>query len=650
MGLLQPAGRPGEARRPVALTCRRRAARSTTSATCAASGCWSARTSTCRWTGRPSPTTAGSGPAHRPSPTSPTAAPASWCAPTSAGPRASRSTSTAWRRSPSRLAEVLGRPVEFATDTVGDSARADGRRARRRRRRAAGEPPLQPGRGEQGRRGARCVRRPARRSRRRVRRRRVRRGAPQARQRLRRPAAAAARGRRPGRRRDRGAATGSPVTPTGPYVVVLGGSKVSDKLGVIDNLIGTVDRLLIGGGMVFTFLKAQGHEVGKSLLEEDQLDAVRGYLEQAEGQGRRDRAPGRRGRGHRVLGRRRPRRRRASTASRPTGSGSTSAPRAAQLFAAKIADARDRVLERADGRLRAGAVRRGHPRGRPGHHRGHRAGGLTVVGGGDSAAAVRKLGFDEKAFGHISTGGGASLELLEGKELPGSPPWKHWRPRHMARTPLMAGNWKMNLNHLEALALVQKLAFSLTDEDFDAVEVAVLPPFTDIRSVQTLVDGDKYRIVVRRAGRARRTRPAPHTGEIAASMLAKLGCSYVVGRAQRAAGRPPRGRRAGQRQGEGAGGREDRADPVRRRAAGGTPGGPPGRAHARRSSTARWTASAAEQAGASSSPTSRSGPSAPARSPRPRTRRRSAPRSAPGWPSSTPATWPTGSGCCTAAR
>ena len=73
--------------------------------------------------------------------------------------------------------------------------------------------------------------------------------------------------------------------PDRPYVVVLGGSKVSDKLGVIDNLIGTVDRLLIGGGMVFTFLKAQGHEVGKSLLEEDQLDAVRGYLEQAKSKG-----------------------------------------------------------------------------------------------------------------------------------------------------------------------------------------------------------------------------------------------------------------------------------------------------------------------------------------------------------------------------
>ena len=85
----------------------------------------------------------------------------------------------------------------------------------------------------------------------------------------------------------------------------------------------------------------------------------------------------------------------------------------------------------------------------------------------------------------------------------------------MARMPLMAGNWKMNLNHLEAIALVQKLAFSLTDEDFDAVEVAVLPPFTDIRSVQTLIDGDKYRIALRRAGRVAARRRARYTGDVA---------------------------------------------------------------------------------------------------------------------------------------
>ena len=105
----------------------------------------------------------------------------------------------------------------------------------------------------------------------------------------------------------------------------------------------------------------------------------------------------------------------------------------------------------------------------------------------------------------------------------------------MARIPLMAGNWKMNLNHLEALALVQKLAFALTDDDFDAVEVAVLPPFTAIRSVQTLIDGDKYRVVFG-AQDVSPHEPGAHTGEVAAPMLAKLGCTYVaVGHSERRA-------------------------------------------------------------------------------------------------------------------
>ncbi len=105
----------------------------------------------------------------------------------------------------------------------------------------------------------------------------------------------------------------------------------------------------------------------------------------------------------------------------------------------------------------------------------------------------------------------------------------------MSRTPLMAGNWKMNLNHLEALALVQKLAFALNDEDFDAVEVAVLPPFTDIRSVQTLVDGDKYRVVYGAQDLSQHQSGA-HTGDIAGAMLAKLGCTYVtVGHSERRA-------------------------------------------------------------------------------------------------------------------
>src|SRR5215207_10685543 len=95
------------------------------------------------------------------------------------------------------------------------------------------------------------------------------------------------------------------------------------------------------------------------------------------------------------------------------------------------------------------------------------------------------------------------------------------------RQPLMAGNWKENLNHLEAIALVQKLAFSLTDDDLDAVEVAVLPPFTDIRSVQTSVDGDKLRIRYG-AQDVSQHDAGPHTGEISGAMLAKLGCTYTI--------------------------------------------------------------------------------------------------------------------------
>jgi phosphoglycerate kinase len=203
--------------------------------------------------------------------------------------------------------------------------------------------------------------------------------------------------------------------PERPYVVVLGGSKVSDKLGVIDNLLGTVDRLLIGGGMVFTFLKAQGHEVGKSLLEEDQLDAVRGYVEQAAAKGVElvlpvdivaatafaDDAD------HDIV----------DVADFPADRiGLDIGPQSSALFAEKLKDARTvfwngpmGVFEMAPFAEGTRAIAQAITE----------VDGLTVVGGGDSAAAVRQLGFDEKAFGHISTGGGASLELLEGKELPG---------------------------------------------------------------------------------------------------------------------------------------------------------------------------------------------------------------------------------------
>ena len=206
--------------------------------------------------------------------------------------------------------------------------------------------------------------------------------------------------------------------PERPYVVVLGGSKVSDKLGVIDNLLGKADKLLIGGGMVFTFLKAQGFEVGKSLLEDDQLDVCRAYLERAEQTGVEILLPT-----DIVVdtafpsGDRTPEPRVVPSGEIPADAlGLDIGPESGAAFAAALADARTvfwngpmGVFEVADFAAGTRAVAEALTK----------VDGLSVVGGGDSAAAVRTLGFDEAAFGHISTGGGASLEYLEGKELPG---------------------------------------------------------------------------------------------------------------------------------------------------------------------------------------------------------------------------------------
>ncbi|MFI7497074.1 phosphoglycerate kinase [Streptomyces sp. NPDC049687] len=205
-----------------------------------------------------------------------------------------------------------------------------------------------------------------------------------------------------------------------PYVVVLGGAKVSDKLAVIDELLGKADRLLIGGGMAYTFLKAKGYEIGSSLLQEDQIPTVQEYIERAEKTGvelvlpvdvlvapafpdLKTKAPA----DPTAV---------AADAVPADRMGLDIGPETRKLYASKITDAATvfwngpmGVFEHPDFAEGTKAVAQAlldSP-------------AFTVVGGGDSAAAVRLLGFDENAFGHISTGGGASLEYLEGKTLPG---------------------------------------------------------------------------------------------------------------------------------------------------------------------------------------------------------------------------------------
>ena len=203
--------------------------------------------------------------------------------------------------------------------------------------------------------------------------------------------------------------------PERPYTVVLGGSKVSDKLGVIANLLSKADRLLIGGGMAYTFLVAQGYEVGTSLLEKDQVETVKGYLETAKANGvelllpvdtvvapefKAD-APAT------VV---------AADAIPADQMGLDIGPKTAELFGKAIASSKTVVWNGPMGVFEFEAFAAGT---KAVAQAISDSDAFSVVGGGDSAAAVRTLGFDETTFSHISTGGGASLELLEGKTLPG---------------------------------------------------------------------------------------------------------------------------------------------------------------------------------------------------------------------------------------
>ncbi|AKU16805.1 phosphoglycerate kinase [Luteipulveratus mongoliensis] len=206
--------------------------------------------------------------------------------------------------------------------------------------------------------------------------------------------------------------------PRRPYAVVLGGAKVSDKLGVIENLLKEADLLLIGGGMAFTFLKAQGYEVGKSLLEEDQVATVKGYLAEAENHGVDIVLPVdvvaatefSADADHEVV---------PVDAIPADRMGLDIGPDSAQLFAEKVTTAKTTFWNGPMGAFEMAPYADGTKVLAQALVDATKAGAVTVVGGGDSAAAVRALGFADDDFTHISTGGGASLEYLEGKTLPG---------------------------------------------------------------------------------------------------------------------------------------------------------------------------------------------------------------------------------------
>jgi len=208
------------------------------------------------------------------------------------------------------------------------------------------------------------------------------------------------------------------IDPVLPYAVVLGGAKVSDKLAVIENLLGKVDVIAIGGGMLFTFLKAQGKEIGKSLCEDEMLDTVKGLLTTAEKNGVQLLLPT-----DIVVAPE------FSADAKPTlvsadaipsdQLGLDIGPESSKAFADAIIGCKTVFWNGPMGVFEFANFANGTKVVAEALIEVHQKGGISVVGGGDSAAAVRKLGFADDQFGYISTGGGASLEYLEGKELPG---------------------------------------------------------------------------------------------------------------------------------------------------------------------------------------------------------------------------------------
>ena len=427
--------------------------------------------------------------------------------------------------------------------------------------------------------------------------------------------------------------------PERPYVVVLGGSKVSDKLAVIEALLPKVDRLLIGGGMCFTFLAAQGHGVGSSLLEADQVDTCRRLLAEAGDQivlpvdvvcADRSSAPT-------------PRPASSPAEAIPDDQmGLDVGPRTVELFGRELGGARTVFWNGPMGVFELAPFQEGT--------RGVAAAvgavdGLSVVGGGDSAAAVRQLGLDEASYGHISTGGGASLEYLEGRELPGPRGARRLsRGADMARKdrtpstregrrPLIAGNWKMNMTHLDAIGLVQKLAFTLPETG--ARRRRGRRPAAVHRAAQRADAGDRRQAGrrLRRAGPLRRRTPAPTPARSAAR------CSPRWPASTSSSGTPSGGRMHGE---------DDAVVAAKAQAAlrhGIVPIVCVGEglevrqagehvAHCTDQLDASLDGLTAEQvADGRASPTSRSGPSAPARWPRRRMRRRSAGHSGRGSPS-----------------
>ncbi|PIJ60708.1 triose-phosphate isomerase [Mesotoga sp. H07.pep.5.3] len=313
--------------------------------------------------------------------------------------------------------------------------------------------------------------------------------------------------------------------PEHPYVVILGGAKVSDKIGVITNLLEKADRILIGGAMMFTFLKAQGKSVGDSLVEEDKIDLAREILQKARDRNVEFVLPVDTVVAKEIA---------AGSESKvvdleegvPAGwKGLDIGPSTIELFNKKLSDAKTVVWNGPMGVFEIDDFAKGTES--IAKTLASLNDAVTIIGGGDSAAAINKFGLAEKVS-HVSTGGGASLEMLEGKEMPGIKSLSIEAGKKKRRL-MVAGNWKMNKSPNEARMFAGFLASSIGNEN--AVDVVVFPTSLSVAGVADILKDTSIKVGVQNIYPAD---SGAFTGEISASMLSDLAVEYVlVGHSER---------------------------------------------------------------------------------------------------------------------
>lgn len=308
--------------------------------------------------------------------------------------------------------------------------------------------------------------------------------------------------------------------PKHPFVAILGGKKVSDKIGVIRNLLTKCDVLLIGGAMAYTFFKARGWAVGESYLDEENVGLAEELLYEADRRGVKLLLPI-----DTVVANKFAEDAEHMTVSSnaiPDGwQGLDIGEATRELYASEIMNARTVIWNGPMGVFEFEAFSKGTFAVAKACAE---SSAVTIIGGGDSAAAVKQMGLDDE-MSHISTGGGASLELLEGKVLPGI---AVLNDKPFKRTPIIAGNWKMNKTPSETVELIKELIPLVSDVDHDVV---ICPPFVCLDAAKKALSGSNIKLGSQNIHWADK---GAFTGEISPAMLRELGVEYaIIGHSER---------------------------------------------------------------------------------------------------------------------